>query len=141
MQMIDVLQNTELATNADIVDGTQMLRIFRETHTTAMGYNWDVEFLRHKEHGKDLVDAAHSTSVDLADVDGAGCEELLEDDAVLAHFSSCDADAVRAESVADGFVAEDVVGGGGLFDEPWLELFEVLHVFDCFWDGPDLSYY
>jgi hypothetical protein len=35
-------------------------------------------------------------------------------------------------------VAKDIIGGGGLFDEPGLEFFKVLHVLDCFGDGPDL---
>jgi hypothetical protein len=35
-------------------------------------------------------------------------------------------------------VAEDVVGGGGLFDEPGLELGEFLHPGDGLGDGPDL---
>lgn len=70
----------------------------------------------------------------MADVDGAAGEELFEDYSVLTHFSGCDADSVGLKGFADGFVAEDVVGGGGLFDEPGLELFEVAHVFDCLWD-------
>jgi hypothetical protein len=35
-------------------------------------------------------------------------------------------------------VSEDVVGGGGFFDEPGLELGEFLHVLDGFGDGPNL---
>ena len=63
---------------------------------------------------------------------------MLEDHAVLAHLASGDTDSIWAEGIADGFVAEDVVGGGGLFNEPGLEFFEVLHVGDGFWYGPDL---
>jgi len=134
MQMINVLQHTQLPTNADIINRTQMLRIFGETDTAAVGYNWDVELLCHQKNGEDLINTTHTAGIDLADVNGAGCEELFEDDAVLAHFTRRDTDAVGAESVADGFVAEDIVGGGGLFDEPGLEFLEVLHVFDCFGD-------
>lgn len=98
-----------------------------------MGNDRDIVFCGHEEHGEDFVYASHATGIDLADVDGAGGYELFEYYPVLTHLTGGDADMVGAESVADGFVAEDVVGGGGFFDEPGLEFFEVLHVFDCFW--------
>lgn len=138
MQMIDILKDTELSTDTDIVNGTQMLSVLWESHTTRMGHDGNVELLSHEEHGEDFIHATHAAGVNLADVNGAGGEELLEDHAVLAHFSGGDADSVRAECVTNGFVAENVVWRSGLLDEPWLELFEVLHVFDGFWDGPDL---
>jgi hypothetical protein len=58
-------------------------------------------------YGEDFVYAAEPTRVDLANVDGARREELLEHDAVLAHFSGGDADSVGRQGFADGFVAED----------------------------------
>jgi hypothetical protein len=36
-------------------------------------------------------------------------------------------------------VPENVVGGGGLFDEPGLELGKLVHPFDGLGDGPDLD--
>lgn len=74
--------------------------------------------LRHEQHGHDLVDAAESAGVDLAVVDGAGLEQLLEHDAVLAVLARGDSDAVRLESLSDGCVAEDVIWRGWLFDKP-----------------------
>ena len=136
--MVHILQHTLLPTNTHIINRAQMLRIFRQPNTARMWHNRDTEFLCHQEDGEDFVDAAHAAGVDLADVDGARGEELLKDYAILTHFAGGDADAVGAESFSDSFVAEDVVGGGGFFDEPGFEFFEMLHVGDCFGDGPNL---
>jgi hypothetical protein len=100
--------------------------------------DWYTELLCDEEDGKDLVDTSHAASIDLADIDGTLLQELLEDDTVLAHLASSDADTVGLECLTDGLVAEDVVRAGGLFDEPRLELGELLHVLDSLWDGPDL---
>ena len=72
-----------------------------------MRYNGDVELGSHEEHGDDLVYATETARVDLANVDCARGEELLEHDAVLAHLTGGDADVVGFEGFADGFVAED----------------------------------
>lgn len=138
VQMVDILQHTQLATDNHVVDGAQVLCVFRKTHAARVGHNGDVEFLGHEQHGEDLVDAAHAAGVDLTDVDRALLEELLEDDAILAHLARGDADSVWFQGFADGLVAEDVVRRGGLFDEPGLKFRELLHVFNCFRDGPDL---
>lgn len=116
-----------------------MLGIFRQSHTTGMRNNGNVEFFRHQQNGEDFVDASHAAGVNLADVNGARGEKLLEDDTILAHLAGGDADVVWPESIADGLVAQDVVGGGGLFDEPGLKFFEVLHILNCFGDRPDLQ--
>lgn len=138
MQVIDILQHAQLATNTDIIDSAQMLCVFRQAHTTRVRDDRDIEFLGHEKNGQDFVDTTHSASVDLADVNSARGEELLENYAVLAHFSGSNADPIGAESVSDGFMAKNVVRGSWLFDEPGFELFEVLHVSNGFWDGPDL---
>lgn len=81
-------------------------------------YAWVQDsLLGHEQHGHDFVDAAEPAGVDLAVVDRARLEELLEHDAVLAVLAGGDADAVRLEGLSDGRVAEDVVWRGRLFDE------------------------
>src|SRR5690606_26938715 len=55
--------------------------------------------------------------VDLHDVDGRFHDQLLEHDAVLAHFAGGDLHAA-GQRLADVAVARDVVGAGGLLDEP-----------------------
>lgn len=82
-----------------------MLRVFWESDAAGMGHDGDVEFRSHEQDGNDFVYAAETTRVDLADVDGARGEELLEHYPVLAHFAGGDADAVGFQSFADGFVA------------------------------------
>lgn len=72
-------------------------------------------------------------------------------------FAGRDADTVRLQTATNGSVAKDVVGGGGLFDEPgkrrlvgertidgkeadepWLDLLETLDVVDGLLNVPDL---
>lgn len=91
-----------------------MLCVLGQTDTTAVGHDGDVVFGGHEQHGDDFVYTAQTAGVDLADVDCAGLEELLEHDAVLAHLAGGDADAVGLEGFADGLVAEDwdVLGRG-----------------------------
>ena len=138
MQMVHILQDTQFPGHDDIVDGAEMLGVFGQPDAAGMWHDGDVEFLGHEQHGEDLVDAAEAAGVDLADVDGARLQELLEDHAVLAHLAGGDADAERGEGFADGGVAEHVVGRSRLFDKPGLKFGQVLHVGDCFGDGPDL---
>ena len=107
MEMVDVFQDALLARHDNIVDCAQMLCVLGQTDTAGVRDDGDAEFRGHEQHGDDFVDAAEPTRVDLADVDGSGLQELLEHDAVLAHFAGRDADAVGLEGFADGFVAED----------------------------------
>jgi len=93
MQMIHILQHTLPPTNNHIINSAEMLRVFRESYAAAMGYDRDTEFCGYEEDGEDFVDAADAAGVDLADVDGAGLDELLEHYAVLAHFACGNADA------------------------------------------------
>lgn len=98
----------------------------------------DAKFGRHQHNSHDLVEPAETTSVDLDVIERLGLQELLEHDAVLAVFAGGDLDVVFLEGGADGGVAEDVVGGGGFFDEERFERGEVGEVSFRFGDGPDL---
>lgn len=94
----------------------------------------NMEFCRHQHHSHDFIQTTKTTSIHLDVIQRLGLQELLEHDAILTVLASGDFDVVLAKGGADIGVAEDVVGGGGFFDEPGLELFEMLHVLDCFWD-------
>jgi len=59
---------------------------------------------------------------------------LLEEDAILAVLAGGDADA--GDFAADASVAEDVVGAGGLFHPPWIELLKLASAEDGFFDVP-----
>src|ERR1700733_8768017 len=47
MEMIHVLQNALLATDAHVINGTQMLRVFWQSHTSRVRNNRGVELLSH----------------------------------------------------------------------------------------------
>lgn len=106
-----------------------------------MGDNGNTKFASQQQDGETFVYAADSAGVGLEDGKCARLQELFKHYSVLTHLPCCDADgAVRGvgKGFADGSVAEDIVGGGGFFDEPGLELGELFHVLDGFGDGPDL---
>lgn len=138
VQVVDVLEHTELSTDNNVIDGAQVLGVLWQTDTTRVRNNRHTELLCDKEDGKNLVDTAHAASIDLADIDGTLLQELLEDDTVLAHLTSSNTNTVGLKCLADGLVAEDVVRAGRLLDEPRLELGKLLHVLDCLRDRPDL---
>lgn len=107
VQMIHILQHTLLTRHNHVVDGAEVLRVLGQPHAAGVRDNGDGEFGRHEQHGDDFVHTAQSAGVNLADVDCPAGQELLEHDAVLAHFARGDADVVGFEGFADGFVAED----------------------------------
>ena len=118
-----------------------MLRVLGQPDTTGVRDDRDAEFPCHQQNGEDFVDATDATGVWLEDGQGSGLKELFEDDAVLAHFARGDADRAVGgirEGFADCGVAEDVVRGGGFFDEPGFVFGQFAHPGNCFGDGPDL---
>lgn len=107
VQVIHVLEHALLPAHDHVVDRAQVLRVLGQPHAAAVRHDGHVELGGHQQDGDDFVDAAQPARVDLADVDGAGLQELLEHDAVLAHFARGHADVVGGQGGADGFVAED----------------------------------
>ena len=79
--------------------------VFAQTHTSGVRADRDAELGRHQQNGENLAHASEPDRVDLADVDGFGLEELLEDHPVMCVFAGRDADAVRFESLPDGGMA------------------------------------
>ena len=110
VQVVHVLENGELARDNDVVDCAQVLGVLGKTDTTGVRNDGHAKLLGYEEDGEDFVDTTHAAGVDLAHVDGASLEELLEDNSVLAHLSGGDANTVGLEGVADSLVAEDIVG-------------------------------
>ena len=98
----------------------------------------DPEFCRHQHDGHDLIQPAKTTSVYLNIIQRLSLQELLEHDAILAVLASGDFDVVFTKGRADSSVAEDVVGGGGFFDEERFEVSQFGKVGLCFRDRPDL---
>ncbi|KAF5293270.1 hypothetical protein FQR65_LT20128 [Abscondita terminalis] len=77
-----------------------------------------------------------AAGVDLHDVDGFAHDQLLENDAVLAHFAGGDLDGRHA--LADAPVAFHVVGAGRFLDEPGLGEGKLAHPVDGLADFPYL---
>ena len=89
-----------------------------------------------QEHREHLVHAAQPARVDLAVVDRAGLQELLEDDAVRGVLAGRHAD--RCDRAPDRRVPEDVVGARRLLDPAEVERLQVPHPLDRLTDVPHL---
>jgi hypothetical protein len=135
VEMVDVLDDTvgEGTGDGEEIEDGEMLDVLAEADAAGVGADGYAELGGHEEDGEVFVDAGDATGVDLADVDGAGLEELLEHDGVMAVFAGGDADTGLA---ADAGVAEDVVGTGGLFHPPRLNFDELTRALDGFEDAP-----
>ena len=42
-ERVDMLQKALLARDADVIEKSEMLRIFIETYSSTMGHNWHIE--------------------------------------------------------------------------------------------------
>ena len=138
VEVVHILKNRQLSRDNNVVDGAQVLCVLRKTNTAGVRNNRHTKLLGHEEDSKDLVDTAHTAGVDLTHIDGTGLEELLEDNTVLAHLTSSDTNAIRLKGIANGLVAEDIIGGCRLLDEPRLEVGELLHVLNGLRNRPNL---
>jgi hypothetical protein len=96
----------------------QMNDMLTQTHTPGMRADRDAELGGHQQNGENLTHTSEADGVYLADVDGFRLEKLLEDHPVMRVFTSGDANAVRFESLPNGSVAENIIRGGRLLDEP-----------------------
>jgi hypothetical protein len=53
-------------------------------------------------------------------------------------LSCCNTDVKGLEGFSDSGVSNSIIRCGRFFDEPRLEGFKLLHVFNSLWDVPDL---
>ncbi len=92
-----------------------MLHIFAQAHAARMWPDRLAKLGGNQQHGQNFVQTAHAARIDLHNVDRAFRDELLEHDAVLAHFASGDL------HVANGFanlaMAGNIIRAGRLLDE------------------------
>ncbi|GAA4938390.1 hypothetical protein GCM10023238_00090 [Streptomyces heliomycini] len=126
VQMVDVLDDPVLggAGQGHVVEHRQVLDEFAQADPAGVRAHRDAVLGGEQQDGEVLGDAADPGGVDLDDVEGAGLEELLEDDPVLRVLAG--GHLHRGDGAADGRVAEDVVGAGGLLDPVRVELREGL---------------
>jgi len=83
----------------------QMNYMLTQTHTPRMRADRDTKLGGHQQNSENLAHTSEPDGVDLADVNGFGLEELLEDHPVMCMFAGRDANAVRFESLPDGGMA------------------------------------
>jgi len=60
-----------------------MLHVLAKTNPTCMRADRDTELCGHQQNRQDFVYSADAAGIDLADTDGTGLKELLEDDTIL----------------------------------------------------------
>jgi hypothetical protein len=53
-------------------------------------------------------------------------------------FTGRDTDTIWLKRLSDSSMSNNIIGSSRLLDEPRLDRFEDLHVFDSLWDIPDL---
>ncbi len=136
VKVVDVLDDTvgEGAGDGEEVEDGEVLDVLAEADAAGVGADGNVEFCSHEKDGEVFVDAGDAAAVDLADVDGAGLEQLLEHDGVVAVFAG--GNAGGSGFAADAGVAEDVVRAGGLFHPPDIYGGELAGALDRFDDSP-----
>jgi hypothetical protein len=138
VEVVDVFDDAigEGAGDGEEVEDGEVLDVLAEADAAGVGADGDVEFCSHEKDGEVFVNAGDAATIDLADVDGAGLEQLLEHDGVVAVFAG--GDAGGGGFATDAGVAEDVVGAGGFFHPPDIYGCELAGALDSFYDSPFL---
>src|SRR5712691_2034941 len=113
-----------------------MLHIFTKANAAGVRTDRDAEFGSHEENGQDFVYPADTAGVDLADADGVGLKELLEDDAILHVLTRGNSD--RRYCSRDLCMSKNIVRAGGLFDPEGVEGRQPLHCADSLAHLPHL---
>src|SRR2546421_13127728 len=113
-----------------------MLHIFAKTNTARVRTDRDAKFGSHEENGQDLVYPADAAGIDLADADGVGLKQLLEDDSILHVLAGGDSD--RRYCSRDRGMSKNIVRAGGLFDPEGVESRQALHCTDSLVHLPHL---
>ena len=96
------------------------------------------ELGRHQDDRQILVDAAQPAAVDLAEVDGAGLKQLLEEDTVRAVLAGGHANAEPAHCGGNFRMAQHIVRARRLFDPPRGERRQLADAIDGFVHLPPL---
>lgn len=102
VQMVDVFDDPVVggAGERHEVEHRQVLDEFAQADPARVRADRHAELGREEQDGEVLVDAGDAGGVDLQDVDGAGLEELFEDDTVLDVFAGGDLDGATASRTA-----------------------------------------
>lgn len=96
----------------------QMNDILAQSHTTCMGADDNSKFGCHQEHTQNLTNTRKSARVNLTNIDSFGLKQLLECHPIVSVFSCSHSYSVGFQSLADGRMTQDIIRGGGFFNEP-----------------------
>src|SRR5438105_12853000 len=107
-----------------------MLHIFTKTNAARVRTDRDAEFGSHEENGQDFVYASDAAGIDLADADGVGLKELLEDDTILHMLAGGNTDWRNCS--CNGSMTKNIVWTGRLLNPERIEGCQVLHRGDSF---------
>src|SRR5712691_2475786 len=85
----------------------------------------NAEFGGHKQNRQNLVHPADAAGINLADADGIGLKELLEDDAILHMLTGGNPD--RRDGPRNGGMSQNIIRAGGLLNPEGVKGSQVLH--------------
>src|SRR5579885_1103922 len=130
VQMIGKFRHPALQApaHADIVDKRQMLRVLAQADSAGVRTHGNIEFRREQHDCQRFAESTEPATIQLAEVDGARLQKLLEDYAIGAMLSGCDADWMNG--AAYGRVPENIVGAGRFFDPERIESGQRAHEID-----------
>src|SRR5438477_6600331 len=138
VQVVDELAHTILERGADrhVVEHRHVLRVLAQPDAARVRADRDAELRSQEDDCKHLVHSSEPAAVQLARVDRAELEQLLEDDAVLYVLSGRDAHG--SDRRADPLVPEHVVGARRLLDPERIDLRQPADRVDRLVDAPRL---
>src|SRR5690348_754962 len=113
-----------------------MLYVLTQSYTSCMGTYWYPELGRHQQDGEHLVHSTWAGCINLAEGNGFGLKELLEDDAVL-HLLPC-RHLNGGNRPCNGGMTEDIIWARWLLNPPRIEPGQAFHASDCLTDIPVL---
>src|SRR5581483_5178772 len=138
VQVVDELADTVLERGADrdVVEHRHVLRVFTQPDAACVRTDRNSELRREQDDREHFVHSSEPAAVQLASIDCAELEELLEDDAVLHVLAGRDAH--RRDRRPDALVPEHVVGARRLLDPERVDLGQPPDRLDRLFDTPRL---
>ena len=138
VQVIDVFDHPSFhrSGHGDVVEHRQMLHVLAQADAAGVRAHRHAELGGQQDDSQIFVHAAEAAAVNLAEIDRARLQQLLEDDAIRAVLAGGDADAQLAHRLRNPRMPQHIVRARRLLDPPWLERRELAHARDRFIDIP-----
>src|SRR5579875_2717581 len=109
----------------DVVEEREMLHILAQADASRVRADRNTRAGSHQEDSQDFIDSADATGVNLANSNGIGLKELLEDDTVLHVLAGGNMD--RRDCAGNCSVPKNIVRAGGFFNPERVKGRQVLH--------------